>query len=99
MNELKSLRQSVRYRPTVANNAGCDLVGFTFVDATRTLEITLLELKDRRNLSNADIARKLQSALCHGVWKEFRDKHPDINLSIELVIAGQCDHRFTFSHC
>ena len=95
---LQQLQQTVWYRPSKENNQGCDLVGLTYIAEHRTLEITLLELKDRRSISNADTTAKLQSALCHGVWKEFRDNHPDINLCIELVIAGQCDHRFTFSH-
>ena len=88
--------QTVWYMPTKERNPGCDVVGLTYISETKTLEVTLLELKDRRSIHSEEIVDKLRIVCCTTLWQRFRDKHPDVRLSIELVIAGPCDHQFLF---
>ena len=95
--ELKELKQTVWYKPRNTGASGFNIVGLTFV--ADTLQITLLDMKDEQNNNGAEVAEKLQSALCTHLWREFRENNADIKLSIELVIAGRCDDKITFCDC
>ena len=97
--ELKELKQTVWYKPRNTGASGFNIVGLTFILDTSTLEITLLDMKDEQNMNSACVRAKLHRVLCTHLWQVFNETNPEINLSIELVIAGRAADEVKFCYC
>ena len=97
--ELKELKQTVWYKPRNTGTSGFNIVGLTFISRTSTLEITLLDMKDEQNMNSACVRAKLHRVLCTHLWQVFNETNPEINLSIELVIAGRAADEVKFCYC